>query len=265
MYCDYHMHSNFSADSTTPMKDMIEKSITLGLKEICFTDHVDYDIIGNPNVKVDYPKYFESLNNYTNLYKNKISIKKGIEMGLQKHILEKCSYDIESNDFDFVIASVHTIDRLELFTGDYHKNKTQKEVYEGYYSRLLELISNFENYSIIGHLDLIKRYGNYPEILKDSMFIDYLEAILKKVIFQGKGIEVNTSSFRYNLPDLTPSMGILKLYKNLGGEIITVGSDAHNPEQIATKFKEIHEVLKNIGFKYTCKFTNMKPEFIKIQ
>lgn len=265
MYWDYHMHSSFSADSTTPMKDMIEKSIVLGLKEICFTDHVDYDIIGNPNVKVNYHEYFETLNTYINLYKDKISIKKGIEMGLQNHILDKCSYDIENNDFDFVIASVHTIDRLELFTGDYHKNKTQREVYEGYYSRLLELISNFNNYSIVGHLDLIKRYGNYPEILKDSIFTDYLEEILKKVISQGKGIEVNTSSFRYNLPDLTPSMGILKLYKALGGEIITIGSDAHNPEQIATKFKEVNEILKNIGFKYISIFNKMKPEFIKIQ
>ena len=90
MLYDYHMHCSFSADSKTPMKDMIEQSINLNLKEICFTDHVDYDIIGNPNVKIDYNRYFEELNAYKEKYKDRISIKKGLEMGLQPHLLERC-------------------------------------------------------------------------------------------------------------------------------------------------------------------------------
>ena len=81
MYYDCHMHCEFSTDSKTPMIYMVEKSVDLGLKEICFTDHVDYDIIGNPNVKIDYTKYFNALEYYTNKYKDRISIKKGIEMG----------------------------------------------------------------------------------------------------------------------------------------------------------------------------------------
>ena len=72
MFYDYHMHCSYSADSTTPMKDMIEKSIELGLKEICFTDHVDYDIIGNPNVYVDYDKYFKDLDSYSKEYSSKV-------------------------------------------------------------------------------------------------------------------------------------------------------------------------------------------------
>ncbi|AOR24552.1 histidinol-phosphatase HisJ family protein [Clostridium taeniosporum] len=264
IYYDYHMHSNFSADSQTPMEDMIKKSIELGLKEICFTDHVDYDILENPNVKIDYNKYFEDLNFYKNKYKNKITIKKGIEMGLQTQVLDRCSNEIKENDFDFVIGSIHTIDRYELCKGGFHKGKTQHETYEGYYKRLLEIINLYDDYSILGHVDLIKRYGNYDTILKDELFFDYLEAILKKVIHSGKGIEINTSSFRYNLPDLTPSKNIIKMYKDLGGEILTIGSDSHNPTQIANKFNYIHDVLGSMGYKYICKFNKMKPEFIKI-
>lgn len=264
-YYDYHMHCSYSADSNTPMKDMIEKSIKLGLKEICFTDHIDYDIIGNPNVSINYKKYLNEIEDYKKTYSKYISIKKGIEMGLQSHILERCSKEIKEQDLDFVIASIHTIDRHELFTGDFHKGKTQHEAYEGYYKCLLKIVNNFNDYSVLGHVDLIKRYGNYDSILSDNIFSDYLESILKKVIQDGKGIELNTSSFRYNLPDLTPSTNILKMYKDLGGEIITVGSDSHNPDQIATKFKYVHEVLKTIGYKYICRFNEMKPEFIPLQ
>jgi histidinol-phosphatase (PHP family) len=111
---------------------------------------------------------------------------------------------------------------------------------------------------------LIKRYGNYPSILEDSLFNDYLEAILKQVIQDGKGIEVNTSCFRYGLPDLTPSTNILKMYKQLGGEILTVGSDSHVTKDIATKFEYVHNYLKDLGYKYLCEFNEMKPKFVKI-
>jgi len=96
------------------------------------------------------------------------------------------------------------------------------------------------------------------------LFSDIIEAILKQVIYDGKGIEINTSCYRYNLPDLTPSRNIINMYKDLGGEIITTGSDSHNPTQIAYKFDYIYSYLKNSGFNYVCKFDQMKPEFIKI-
>ena len=112
MYYDYHMHCSFSDDSNTPMEDMINKSIELGLKEICFTDHVDYSIITN-NIEedhtVDYNEYFRNLEYFQNKYKDKVIIKRGIEMGLQNHTLCKCMEDIEKNEFDFVIASINTI------------------------------------------------------------------------------------------------------------------------------------------------------------
>ena len=112
--------------------------------------------------------------------------------------------------------------------------------------------------------DLVKRYGNYGNILDDKPFDDIIEAILKEAINDGKGIEVNTSCYRYNLPDLTPSKHILTMYKDLGGEIITTGSDSHNPSQIAYKFDYIYSYLESIGFKYVCAFDKMKPQFIKI-
>lgn len=264
MYYDYHMHSDFSADCKIPMKDMIEGAIKLGLNEICFTDHIDYDIIGEIPFEVNYKDYFESLEKYIKMYKNKISVKRGIEIGLQHHIIEKCSNDIKTNPFDFVICSVHAIDREDLYYENFYKEKSQSEAYRVYYEKLYEIVKNYSDYSVIGHLDIVKRYGGYENPLKDNDFVDIIEMILKEVIHNGKGIEINTSSFRYNLPDFSPTTYILQMYKDLGGEIITTGSDSHIPSTISYKFDYVYHTLQKLGFKYVTKFDKMKPEFIKI-
>ena len=264
MFYDYHMHSNFSIDSKSSMEDMVKRSIELNLNEICFTDHVDYDLEPDFYLNYDYIKYFNSIEMLKKKYSDKISIKKGIELGLQSHIIEKCSQDVRMNPFDFVICSIHGVNTLDLYLSNYFKDKSQHEAYEGYYLELYNVVRNFKDYSVLGHLDVVKRYGNYPNVLDDSIFSDIIEAILKQAIHDGKGIEINTSNFRYNLSDLTPSRSILKLYKDLGGEIITTGSDSHMPTQVAYKFDYIYSVLKDFGFNYVCTFDKMQPNFIKI-
>ena len=264
MYYDYHMHCNFSPDSKTPIEDMIEASIKLGLKEICFTDHVDYDVNETDQFVVDYNKYLHTLETMQKKYEDKISIKKGIELGLQPHLIDKYTNDMKTHKFDFILCSQHAIDKYDLYFGEYFKDKSQHEAYETYYKTLYDIVKNFDSYSVLSHLDLVKRYGNYENILKDSLFMDIIEAILKEAIYKGKGIEVNTSCYRYNLPDLTPSRDIISLYKDLGGEIITTGSDAHCPSFISCKFDYIYSYLKDLGFNYISTFDNLKPKFIKL-
>ncbi|MEG2246273.1 MAG: histidinol-phosphatase HisJ family protein [Peptostreptococcaceae bacterium] len=265
MYYDYHMHSNFSGDSKTDMEDMIKRSIDLNLKEICFTDHVDYDIISDVEFETDYNAYFEKINMLKSKYNGDIIIKKGIEMGVQPHILKKCSDDINSYPFDFVICSMHAIDKVDLYNGTFFNDKSQFQAYEKYYETLYNIVKNYNDYSVLGHLDLIKRYGDFKSELDDKLFYDILEAILKETIYNGKGIEINASCFRYGLKDLTPSTKILKMYKELGGEIITTGSDSHIPSQVAYNFNYIYNKLNDLDFKYITKFDSMNPSFISIE
>ena len=138
------------------------------------------------------------------------------------------------------------------------------EAYRQYYENLYNIIKKFKNYSVLGHLDLVKRYGDLNNIIDDKVFGDEIDEILKMAIYDGKGIEINTSCFRYNMPDLTPSSYILKRYKELGGEIITTGSDSHNPAQVAYGFKEVYSRLKDMGYKYICTFDKMNANFIKL-
>ncbi len=124
----------------------------------------------------------------------------------------------------------------------------------------MNIIKDYKNYSVLGHLDLITRY-DLQQPLPFETIKPVITEILKQVIADGKGIELNTSYVRYGLNDTTPGSDILKLYHDLGGEIITIGSDSHKKEHLGQHINEAKEILSDIGFKYYCTFDNMKPAF----
>ena len=258
MLADYHMHTSFSDDSTYPMEEEIRRAITLGLDEICFTEHVDYGV--KTDLNCNYEAYIKEFQRCKEKFKEQIVIKLGIEFGMQVHTIEQFQKDFCKYDFDFVILSCHQVNDKEFWSQDFQKGKTQQEYNEKYYEEIWNLIKVYHDYSVLGHLDMIKRYdlaGNYPfEKIKVIM-----TEILKKVISDGKGIEINTSSFRYGLDDLTPSREILRLYKELGGKVITIGSDTHEEAHVGYNIPFVKEELKKIGFEEFCTFENMKPIF----
>lgn len=280
MKADYHVHTAFSDDSDYAMEEVVKDAIAMGLEGLCFTDHVDYGIkkdwdepggmiyrkggVGEPDqmpvANVDYPVYHETFQKVQSLYKDKIDLKFGLEFGMQAHTIDKYEKLFARFPFDFIILSVHEVKDKEFWSQDFQQGRTQQEYNERYYEELLYLVQNYHNYSVLGHMDLITRYdkeGTYPfEKLKLI-----LTKILKIVIADGKGIEVNTSSHRYGLPDLTPSRDILRLYHELGGSIITIGSDSHKPEHLGAFIDETKQELKNLGFEKFCTFDKMKPVY----
>lgn len=268
---DYHVHTEFSDDSIYEMEDVVKDAITLGIDELCFTDHVDYGIKvdwdegkeiiyrqGQSLANVDYPNYFKKIEMLQEKYKKQITIKKGMEFGIQTHTIPQFEKLYKRWNFDFIILSCHQVEDKEFWTQDFQKDRNQEEYQNRYYEEIWKVIHEYKNYSVLGHLDLLKRYdlhGEYPfEKIKPMV-----EKILKKVIEDGKGIEVNTSSFRYGLNDLMPSSNILKLYYELGGKIITIGSDTHKKEHLGEHIEDVKIELKKIGFKYYCTFENMNP------
>ncbi len=280
MRADYHVHTEFSDDSDYLMEQVVLDAIAMGLDEICFTDHVDYGVKndwdddekiryrkgtsgepGNiPLLNVNYPLYYKTYQKLQKQYRDKISLKLGMEFGMQAHTVEKYENLFARYPFDFIILSVHEVEDKEFWTQDFQNGRTQQEYNERYYEELLYLVQHYHHYSVLGHMDLITRYdkaGIYPfEKLKPI-----LTEILKTVIADGKGIEVNTSSHRYGLSDLTPSRDILKLYRELGGHILTIGSDSHKPEHLGAYMNETKLELKKLGFHEFCTFDKMKPSY----
>lgn len=271
MYADYHIHSAFSDDSIYPMEEVVKDAITIGLDEICFTDHVDYGIKEDwdagtkikyrgkePLANVDYPAYASMIKELQLKYSNDIRIKMGLEFGIQMHTLHQFEKLYERYAFDFILLSIHQVEDKEFWTQDFQKGKTQDEYIKRYYDEMLNVVKNYKNYSVLAHMDLITRYdqnGLYPF----EKISDVIEEILKIVIADGKGIEINTSSHRYGLNDLTPSKEIIQLYKKLGGTIITLGSDSHKKEDLGTYIKETKKELAEMGFDTWCTFEKMKP------
>lgn len=276
MYADYHLHTYYSDDSDYPMEQLVCDAITSGLSEICFTDHVDYGVKADwtdqsdlyqpekkknlPIMNVKYPAYHAEISRLQKQYAGKIVIREGMEFGIQEHTISQYQKLFSSYPFDFIILSCHQVENKEFWSQDFQKGRTQEEYNQKYYEEILHVIRKYKDYSVLGHLDMITRYdlmGIYPF----EKTRDIITEILKQVIKDGKGIEVNTSCHRYGLTDLTPSKNILRLYKELGGEIITIGSDTHKPEHLAAYIPETLKELKGLGFSSICTFQNMKPIF----
>lgn len=256
---DFHMHSNFSADCDTPMEKTIEAAIEKGLTEICFTEHIDYDYPDESIVfDLDIPNYTRKVAEMRTKFADKITIRKGVEIGVQPYLLPRYEELLAEEAFDFIICSMHTTDKKDLHSGNFFTGRTPEEAYQLYYEELLYCVTHFDQYSILGHLDLVKRY---KKLDTNADFHGIIREIFNTIIPKGKGIEVNASGFAYGLEGAMPSRDILSLYKECGGEIITIGSDAHFPEHVAHRFPEILQTLEQIGFKYITTFEKMQPTF----
>lgn len=290
MFADYHIHTYYSDDSTYSMEQVVKDAISKGITDLCFTDHVDYGIkedtdklspeqrqelkvkIQHPNgpqYNVDYPAYLAEYQNLKEKYADKINLKLGMEFGLQIHTIPQYQKLFNSYPFDFIIMSCHQVENKEFWTQEFQQGRSQDEYNQRYYDEILEQVKNYHDYSVLGHLDLIARYdkaGIYPF----AKIQDKIAEILKIVIADGKGIELNTSSVRYKIhnaqgeQELTPSREILALYKELGGRIITTGSDSHKPEHLGAYIAEQSQELKKLGFKEICTFEKMQPIFHKL-
>ena len=256
---DYHIHSDFSDDSQSDLTDMIEAAYALRLTEIAITDHFDPEYANRSTpFTLDFPAYHQALDEAASAYMGKIKIVKGIELGLQKKVLDLCKETVKAYPYDFVLGSFHCAENKEIYGGDFFLNKTASESYRHFYSYVYDCLAAFKDYSVIGHFNIIDRYtGTIPE---DAVYMDIVEAILKMIIADGKGIEINTSSFRYGMGNrMKPSLEILRLYKDLGGSIITIGSDAHYPRDIGYKLDFMPEFLKSEGFRFITTFNQLQP------
>ena len=280
IHSDNHVHTYFSTDSDTPMEDMLKNAIEKEFSSICFTDHMDYNFPSEgdtPEFLLDIEPYFEEMKRLSEKYGDRIKIRRGIELGLKKDCLDKCISLTEEYPFDFVIGSTHLVDNIDPYYDTFWSDTPEKSGILRYYETTLNNVNLGADFDVYGHIDYIIRYTPKMKQLKsqglsDDTYInrltsdsmDIIEQILKTLIYTGKGIEINTAGFKYGLGHPNPHEKILKLYHELGGEIITIGSDAHECKHLAYDFEKVTEILKKCGFRYYSEFTGRKAEMIKM-
>lgn len=268
---DYHVHSEFSSDSQASMESMIERAIQLGLQRLCFTDHMDIDYpqkISGYNFVFDPEAYMKKLSMLKEQYKDKIDILMGIELGLQPHITDQMTALIQRYPFDFIIGSTHLVDHVDTYFPEYWKTRSKYEGIYDYFNSIILNCSTYQGFHVYGHLDYIIRYVPTASGIKEdysySDYADVLDEALRAIIDSGKGIEVNSAGLKYGLGYPHPKADVLTRYRELGGELITIGSDAHKPEHLCYDFHLIPDILKSLGYGYYAVFKEGKPEYIKL-
>lgn len=264
---DFHNHCCFSYDSNTPMEENIKSAINKNLKYIAITDHCDI-YSSNDNFRDNYnpDKYFETIDKLIIKYKSDIKIFKAVEMGIHPHLSYLTDKIISDYPYDFVLGSIHAINGKDIVIDDLYTKYSLEEMYEKYYNEMKEAVKATKNFDVLSHIDYPDRYVKNSNLIPSiDYYIDDIKEIFKILINRNQGIELNTASIRKGLNYIHPKDKILKLYKSMGGEIITVGSDAHNKGDIGFFSEEAINHLKDIGFKKISIFEKRKNKFINIK
>lgn len=263
---DYHVHSSFSGDCKVDMEIIIKSAIEKNVNNLCFTDHHDLDF-PYPDIcfELDIDSYYKRFIELKEKYKNHINLCLGIELGIQPHLYDKLSQIVSSYPFDFVLASNHLAKGQDPYIPSYFESRTKYDGYLDYFEEILSNVKNYNDFDCYGHLDYVVRYGNFDnKKLEYNLFKDVLDEILITLINNNKGIELNTSGFRYGLNNPHPHSDVFRRYRELGGEIITIGSDSHKPEDLCGYFDKAKNILETLGFKYYTIYKNRKAEFFPL-
>jgi histidinol-phosphatase (PHP family) len=261
---DYHVHTRSSCDSKSEMAAACEAAIAQGMREIAFTDHADF----GPD---DPPGYFRPVEYLAEIercrarYGDRLTIRAGVEMGEPHIFTQEAEAVLATGTFDFVIGSAHYADGLQCAWKAHFFEQPLRQAYEAYFRQVVALAAAGD-FDVLGHLDLVKRDAHKFGKPYDGpgAYADMIRAALRSIVERGKGIEINTSPLYKGLSEPCPSLEILRWYRELGGEILTFGSDAHTPDKIGAHFDVALEMARLVGFARLARFEQRQVAWLEI-
>ncbi len=258
---DYHLHSRFSKDGESSIDELCRAAREKGVSHVAITDHHDID-----NVKWeidDLGGYAAEIRRMRPLYPD-IGIAAGIEMDYRPETWEKARGIPQRLGLDFALLSLHFIDGVDPYLPEFFESRTQREGYTLYLERMAGMIRATEGPWVLSHLTYVSKFARFRNTqLRYIDYKDQLEEILRLAVGKGYGLEVNASGIKNNAGPL-PDTGVLKRFRELGGEAVTVGSDAHSAENLGRWTAEATEAVREAGFRYLAVYRDLKPQFIKI-
>ena len=259
---DYHMHSIVSFDGHDSGLQLVQAAKAAGLKEICFTDHLDYDPLGKMGVLAfDTARYNAE---YDCLQMEGLKIRRGMEFGMTSDNRAQFKADLKRRPFDFVLGSIHFVDDLDVYFEEYWHDKTVFEAERRYLEATLDCVRLHDDYDVLAHLTYIGKTSSHhaPRPVPFAEHRELIDEILKTVAQKGKGLEMNTSGVD-RCGGFLPTEDYFRRFKEFGGQIVTIGSDAHTATRVGQYSFEACEILKDI-FGYVCTFEERKPIFHKL-
>lgn len=264
---DYHMHSNNSWDTRVPMEEMCTAAVKKGIKEIAFTEHFDHFTENKTKTAYVPDTYFQDIDTNRKYFAEQgLSILAGVEVGEYHLYRETVQPVIEGYEYDIVLGSLHWINGSEsVFQPRYFDGKTLREAVTPYFAEMVEMIEG-GGFDILSHMDVFKRrahlvYGKFDIEEFEPEVRDVWQACIDNNI----GIEINTGGMRWRVNEPHPNLTALKWYREMGGEILTIGSDAHNPADLGFGLDYTMEMALEAGFKSLARFKKRQvAEFIPL-
>lgn len=259
---DFHMHSRVSFDGHDTGLTLARAAAANGLKEICFTDHLDYDPLEQMGCLAFDTEIYNA--EYDSLEVPGLTIRRGMEFGMTPDNAELFKKDLQRRPFDFVLGSVHFVDDLDVYFEPWWRGKTVLEAERRYMEATLECVQVHDDFDVLAHLTYISKTHCHPapRPLPCSEHREIIDEILKVLASKGKGLELNTSGMD-RCGGFLPTADYFRRFKELGGEIVTVGSDAHKSDRVGQYSFEACQVLKDI-FGHVCTFENRRPIFHRL-
>ncbi|MGI6736499.1 MAG: histidinol-phosphatase HisJ family protein [Anaerovoracaceae bacterium] len=257
---DMHSHTGFSDDCDIPIETMLDAAAASGIEGVAVTDHWDP---GYPDpdfpFELDIDRYLKTLEKMRESYAQRgLTVLRGIEVGIMDSEMENTRERLAGRDFDLIIGSFHCCRSEALDIMDWSR-RSEAEVTEDFYRWMYDCLRRFKLYNVVGHYTILDRYAPRRPDLTPCM--DIIRETLKMMIEDGKGLEINTSNFKYHMDDWLPRREILAAYRKLGGEILTIGSDAHETDRYGDHFREAAELAVSLGFRWWCSFRGGEPVF----
>lgn len=251
---DYHLHSHHSPDTSAPMDEMVNAACEAGLQEIAFTEHLEWYPDDNATGYLDPQGYFAELNRLRKTYAGRITLLAGLEMGSAHRFPKHAREVLDAWPWDYVLGSIHWVNNKAGW-----KSGTFAEGLEAAYAAYFEELAALARhgaYDVLAHFDLVRRdsWSLFKKTLPLDAFADRIRAALRAVVERGKGLEINTSALAMGLPEPSPPLMILRWYRELGGEHLVLGSDAHRPEDVGEQFDTAQEIARAAGFTRLTRF-----------
>jgi histidinol-phosphatase (PHP family) len=260
---DYHIHSNYSADAHASMEDICRRAVEVGVPEIGFTEHYDLHPDEKPRDWLRLEPWLAELDRCRTKFSGQLQIRAGIEIG-EPHLFKA---EVESMlaraPFDYAIGSLHWVGRIATFNVAFFQRPAE-EAFRLYYEEL-ERMTRSGGFDVLGHLDFPVRtaFGVYHGYDPRS-YETLIRPVLQNCIERGIALDVNTSAMRKQARVLLPGLEILRWYAEMGGERVTLGSDAHRPEHVAAYLDMALEAIKAAGLRYLTRFERRQPRFIPL-
>jgi histidinol-phosphatase (PHP family) len=253
------MHSQFSCDAKDTMEAMCRAAIEVGLDEIAVTDHLDVHPLDICPGFYKPDGYFAELARCRDLFAGRLTIRAGVEVGDDHRFSDEIAAVVDAWPYDFAIGSVHWIGDEPPFGRPFFLKHDADWAWRGYLAEMTEK-AKAEHFDVIGHIDLLKREGTEHYGAFDAeRYRDELHTILRTLVERGKGLEINTSGWRRSASEPCPGLTILRWYAELGGEVLTIGSDSHRTPHVGLFWDEAVALAKEAGLRWLTTFEARQP------